>query len=349
MGWALISCGSPLTAGPNDDDTSPTPKPVPSHEPLDCKERQRELTSDREPDFTVMYESAQVRAMEQNITSEPELHMSEQVCEPAVSSIAVGVLLVYEGMEVNPAHTPATESEFLSTLCSVILISKRMILCPHYWHPNKSALLLFCWSHPATLSRLLSKSQTVCLPKSCHFVSVPLFLLSLFSSLQQPSPYCLTLAPQFFLSLLSVARQPVVSQLLLGMGIPWLCLRHQIPSFHLGLTPPPPLLPPSTPAATIRLSAPPGSLGPSAPPGSDISSKMPQTCGLSAALQPSIPPPLWLHLALPSLRLHLCPWLLQLHFSPPVSRFYLGLSSLRLCHGLRDFQCHSAPLALCLH
>ncbi|XP_077050878.1 uncharacterized protein LOC143701134 [Siphateles boraxobius] len=102
--WVLASRGSTLTAGPADDDTSPNP--VPSQIPSHCEELQHEPTVD-EYFSAAMFQPAPTEATEQNIT--PELLESDQVREPPAPSIAVGVLVEYEGMEANPAHRSAIE------------------------------------------------------------------------------------------------------------------------------------------------------------------------------------------------------------------------------------------------
>lgn len=52
---------------------------------------------------------------EQAIASEPSPHkMSDQVCKPATSS-AVGMLVLYEGIEEDPTHTLTTDGELLLT------------------------------------------------------------------------------------------------------------------------------------------------------------------------------------------------------------------------------------------
>lgn len=91
-----------LTVRPVDDNNSPTPSPVPSQRRSHCEERQLEPISDQEPVFVVMFEPTPRGAIEQDITPERELAMSDQVCEPAVSSIAIGVLMEYDGMEAPP-------------------------------------------------------------------------------------------------------------------------------------------------------------------------------------------------------------------------------------------------------
>ncbi|ROL53905.1 hypothetical protein DPX16_19591 [Anabarilius grahami] len=108
VGWVLVSCGSPLTVDIVDnDDTSPTSFPVPSHKHPDCEDRQHEPTAHREKDFATMFEPAPTGATEQNITTEPEQRGTDQVCEPAAPSVAEGILVEYEGME-SPA-TPVTQ------------------------------------------------------------------------------------------------------------------------------------------------------------------------------------------------------------------------------------------------
>lgn len=54
--------------------------------------------------------------------------MSDQVCETAALLIAKGVLVVFEGMEVSPAHRTGT------------LFFERMISCPHCFRMNLSVL-----------------------------------------------------------------------------------------------------------------------------------------------------------------------------------------------------------------
>lgn len=165
--------------------------------------------------------------------------MSDKVCEPAASSIAEEDCEEFKGVEYSPAHTPATEREFLATNMNSYFDFREEDPLPLLIPLILSALFWTCWSRPTSL--LLSKSLTVYLPKPSHFLPVPLFLLSLFSSPQPlplPSPRCLPSAPQSLLCLLSVVWQhlrPTVSQLPVGLGIPWLCLRPQILSFLLDL------------------------------------------------------------------------------------------------------------------
>lgn len=78
--WVLSSCGSLFTV---DDDASPTPNPVLSQRPSDCEELQHEPTVDYEPVSAVICEPAPSEENELKIAAEPELHKSDQVCEPA--------------------------------------------------------------------------------------------------------------------------------------------------------------------------------------------------------------------------------------------------------------------------
>ncbi|ROL27920.1 hypothetical protein DPX16_11050 [Anabarilius grahami] len=71
-------------------------------------ERMPEPTADGEPKPASMYEPD--KRTEPTIAPEPEPHSeSDQVCEPATSSVPVGLLVEYEGVEESPAHTPVAE------------------------------------------------------------------------------------------------------------------------------------------------------------------------------------------------------------------------------------------------
>lgn len=96
-------------------------------------------------------------------------------------------------------------------------------------------------------------------------------------------------------------------QLCLGEWIPWLRLRLSILLLHIGPSTPPWLLVHSAPPGTIVLKAPPGSFVPLAPLWSDVTLPAAWTSRTFAAL--SVPPPLWFHRGLPSLRLRLGPQL----------------------------------------
>ncbi len=142
--WVLVSYGSLLTIGPDDDNTIPTPNPVPNQKPSDCEEQHHQTTSDRTPDFAAMYETAPTGVMEQNIASEQELRVSGQVCELTASSITVGVHVVYLGMEVIPAQTAVTDITFLATFCFDF---GEDYCLPHYY--TQIRLLLFCLTGPS--------------------------------------------------------------------------------------------------------------------------------------------------------------------------------------------------------
>lgn len=99
---------SVLFSGPADDDAIPTPNPVLSQRPSDCKELQHEPTIDYKPVSAVICEPAPSEENELKISAEPELHESDQVCELAAPSIAEELLVVYEDTEVSPTHPFAT-------------------------------------------------------------------------------------------------------------------------------------------------------------------------------------------------------------------------------------------------
>lgn len=88
-----------------EEDTSPTPIPESSYTPPREMEMTPEPTADRKP-----------------VPEGATEYTFDQVCEPAISCIVVGVLVLIEGIELNPAHTPPTVSELLldSTVISIL-------------------------------------------------------------------------------------------------------------------------------------------------------------------------------------------------------------------------------------
>ncbi|XP_058649111.1 proteoglycan 4-like [Onychostoma macrolepis] len=94
--WVLMNNESAFTVGPVEDDitTGPTPPlPETSQPSPRSTEILPEPTADGEPEPAAI---------------EP-LPSSDQVREPATSSVAEGVLVELEGLEGSPAHTPTTE------------------------------------------------------------------------------------------------------------------------------------------------------------------------------------------------------------------------------------------------
>lgn len=61
-------------------------------------------TADGENISAAMSNPVPEGSIEPNITHEPEGTPFDQVCEPGDTSIAVGVLVEYEGIEASPAH-----------------------------------------------------------------------------------------------------------------------------------------------------------------------------------------------------------------------------------------------------
>lgn len=113
VGWVLLFCELPITVDIVDNDTSPTPDPALSQTPPDCEDRQHEPTTGNKRDSDAMFKPALMRMTELYIATEPEQHMSDQLCKPTAPSLVEEVLLDYEGIEVSPAYPPTTESECL--------------------------------------------------------------------------------------------------------------------------------------------------------------------------------------------------------------------------------------------
>ncbi|KAL0173900.1 hypothetical protein M9458_029868, partial [Cirrhinus mrigala] len=80
--WVLVSCQSSLTVDFMDDDTSPTPDPVPRPTSPRSTERQPEPTVDGEPKPSATDEPSPSGATELRIAPEPEPVTSDQVQEP---------------------------------------------------------------------------------------------------------------------------------------------------------------------------------------------------------------------------------------------------------------------------
>ncbi|ROL45369.1 hypothetical protein DPX16_4710 [Anabarilius grahami] len=279
--WVLASCGSSMNVDISDD-ASPTPTPVHSHQHPDCKDRQHEPTADREEDFAATFEPAPTRATEQDIATEPEQRGTDQVCEPAVPSVAEGILVEYEGMEVSPTQPPATESEFLVNSGDIFSDLEEVNM------------------QPVVLQSLAPPSLP--LPPPLQKIFGTLSFSELFSTLQTP----LSSATPAIQSSLSPISPSVSPSPLSGRvpprdcwepphpgreepGVPPPASELFTPPRPVDLAPTPTLLPPSSSASTIGHSVSLGSLGTSALPGSDIATPLQRTYGPVAALWPSTP------------------------------------------------------------
>ncbi|ROL49128.1 hypothetical protein DPX16_16743 [Anabarilius grahami] len=85
--WVLVSCGSPLTVGPVDDDASLTHNPVHNQDHPGSEDLQLEPTAGHVRDSAAMFEPAPVGATEPNNALEPEQHESDQpLCSTSASS-----------------------------------------------------------------------------------------------------------------------------------------------------------------------------------------------------------------------------------------------------------------------
>ncbi|KAL0179089.1 hypothetical protein M9458_024531, partial [Cirrhinus mrigala] len=92
MEWVLVSCRSSLTA---EDDTSPTQDPEPSQPAPRHAEFEPEPTADDEPE---------PRATELKIATEPEPYTSDQVREPATSTMTGECNMEQVRAMESPAH-----------------------------------------------------------------------------------------------------------------------------------------------------------------------------------------------------------------------------------------------------
>ncbi|KAI2645833.1 Protein transport protein SEC31 [Labeo rohita] len=99
MEWVLVSCRSSLTA---EDDTSPTQDPEPSQPAPRHAEFEPEPTADDEPE---------PRATELKIATEPEPYTSDQVREPATSTMTGECKMERVRAMESPAHCTTAGGE----------------------------------------------------------------------------------------------------------------------------------------------------------------------------------------------------------------------------------------------
>ncbi len=108
--WVLENNGLYFSICPAEDISSPTPKPVTSQPSSRCTEISPEPTPDGEPEPAMTREPELKPATEPIVTPEPEpQEFSDQVREPASSSVPEGGLVEIESLEGSPTHTPAAE------------------------------------------------------------------------------------------------------------------------------------------------------------------------------------------------------------------------------------------------
>ncbi|XP_048040802.1 protein enabled homolog [Megalobrama amblycephala] len=205
------------------------------------------------------------------------------------SSIAVGVLVEFEGMDASPAQTPATESEQqLDLLDSFIESGEGNTLYSCISNDSDSSTVLsFPPNHPLPPPQITTSKDTSSLG-SCatHFQNIAKPVTQPSSPLIIPidSPH-----PPFSGEASSWSCWEVTpSGRQESMALPPALSCSVLPR-PVDLAPAPTLLLPSTPAPTIEHSDSPGSLGTSAPPGSDVAKPPLRTCGPYAALWPSTP------------------------------------------------------------
>ncbi|KAI2644851.1 Zinc metalloprotease ZmpB [Labeo rohita] len=109
--WVLASCGSSWTIDIIEEDVIPTPDPESSQPSPRFAEHKPEPTVDGEPEANMTDEPSPSGATELRIAQEPEPILSDQVREPADTSVTVECCVEQERAMESPAHCTAAEGE----------------------------------------------------------------------------------------------------------------------------------------------------------------------------------------------------------------------------------------------
>ncbi|ROL47654.1 Calcium-binding protein 8 [Anabarilius grahami] len=217
--WVLANNNSPMTVClMNEAKASPTPDPETSQPPTT-------------PNTDIMPEPP--------ADTEPETNnMSDQVCEPAMSSATVGVIVEFKGIEWSPAHTLVAESSVFH-----FLYQRQPVLHPHLcWFPSGSSSVcstLLCGSVSGLLvsssaltrgSLVSNSSCRACTPPQPVNQSAPPWLLPFLAPprlvVQSAPPWLLP--PSAHLS--SLWLHWAASSVWLCLGQFSLCQHHGAPS-----------------------------------------------------------------------------------------------------------------------
>ncbi len=99
----LVSCGSLLNIGQDNNDARTTYNPVPSQNQLDLNDCQHEPTKGSERDSAMLFEEAPMGSTKLNIATEPEQCMYDQMC-------SLPILLV-------PSSLSPTTILYVSSVC----------------------------------------------------------------------------------------------------------------------------------------------------------------------------------------------------------------------------------------
>ncbi|KAI2655726.1 Opioid growth factor receptor [Labeo rohita] len=274
--WVLASCRSSWTVGIVEKDVSPTQDPEPSQPSPRHAEYEPEPTADDEPE---------PRATEQRIATEPEPNTSDQVREPAKTTVKVECCVEQERAMESPAHCTTAGGELELNSGDLIDFFTEVL------ETNSGDLIDFSTDIPTCHD----------LPVGMEFPPTPP-LLSVWSPLSPDSP---SAHPQ---PTTCAVGSPRVCQLPSASGLedpssPPPASESRTPPRPSDPAAPPRLSAPSSPSSPIGPPAPPGSLVFPAPPWSVVGPSSPQDSVPTAAPRHSVPPALWtssLPLAQPS-------------------------------------------------
>ncbi|KAL0148401.1 hypothetical protein M9458_056301 [Cirrhinus mrigala] len=258
---------SSLTA---EDDTSPTQDPEPSQPAPRHAEFEPEPTADDEPE---------PRATELKIATEPEPYTSDQVREPATSTMTGECNMEQVRAMESPAHCTTAGGELDDNSGDLIDFSTEDLennsgdLIDFFTEVSTCHVMPASMESPPTLP-LLPMSTSVCSPLSPDSPSA------------HPQPTTCAVGP------------PRVCQLPSASGLedpssPPPASESRTPPRPSDPAAPPRLSAPSSPSSPIGPPAPPGSLVFPAPPWSVVGPSSPQDSIPPAAPRHSVPPALW--------------------------------------------------------
>ncbi|KAL0179776.1 hypothetical protein M9458_025218 [Cirrhinus mrigala] len=247
--WVLASCGSSWTVDIVEKDVSPTQDPEPSQPAPQHADYEPEPTADDEPE---------ARATESKIATEPEPYMSDQVREPATTTVTGECKMEQVRAMESPAHCTTAGGKLEENSGDLIDFSMEVLendsgdLIDFFTEISICQVMPACMESPPTL------------PPSSAYVNICLLTASSTCAVGSPR----------------VCQLPSAS----GLEDP-----SSPPPASESRTPPRP----SDPAAPPRLSAPssPSSpVGPPAPPGSLVFPAPPWSVVIPSSPQDSVPP-----------------------------------------------------------
>ncbi|XP_067310697.1 uncharacterized protein [Pseudorasbora parva] len=215
--WVLVPNNSPFTIGPAEEDsgTSTTPPP-----PTTGMKEVPEPTADRGDPPAAINEPEPRQRFRGVIALEPRLQRgSDQVREPATSSVMEGVLVELEGWDRSPTHQPAAV-DVMRTSSGHLEELRNIFECPRFscalrvpTHPPSSSVAVyqpFCLNH--TVRHPLCSSH-----KQCGYASMSVHQCRLAQRIS--CRHCWSLPP-------TLHRGPLTHRLRPGSSLPRF---HQTP------------------------------------------------------------------------------------------------------------------------